>query len=162
MFSALPAFANPFLDQGIIPGQQTWNRKRNIYDAELVLLPDKIVSPLFGYTQNHYAGPGTTTALVGGNVYQLNETLRVVDQEPRVGLLFNAYGISGHFIQGWRKTVENDVQTLMPGKGAGDYPESGARPDAQSDELLELRPTRRSTSRSRTRRSRRSSAPAAA
>src|SRR5215472_18480723 len=25
LFSALPAFANPFLDQGIIPGQQTWN-----------------------------------------------------------------------------------------------------------------------------------------
>jgi hypothetical protein len=122
MFSALPAFANPFLDQGIIPGQQTWNRNRNIYDAELVLLPDKIVSPLFGYTQNHYAGPGTTTALVGGNVYQLNETLRVVDQEPRVGLLFNAYGITGHVTQGWRKTVENDVQTLVPGKGAGDYP----------------------------------------
>ncbi len=33
LYSALPAFANPFLDQGIIPGQQTWNRIRNIYDA---------------------------------------------------------------------------------------------------------------------------------
>jgi hypothetical protein len=122
LFAALPAFANPFLDQGIIPGQQTWNRSRDIYDAELVLLPDKIVSPLFGYTQNHYAGPGTTTTFVGDNVYQLNENLRVVDQEPRVGLLFNAYGITGHVIQGWRKTVENDVQTLMPGKNSGDYP----------------------------------------
>jgi hypothetical protein len=121
-YSALPAFANPYLDEGIIPGQQTYNYNRNIYDAELVLLPGKIVSPLFGYTQNHYAGPATTTAFVGNNVYQLNQNLRVVDQEPRVGLLFNTDWVSGHFIQGWRKSVENNVQTLIPGKNSGDYP----------------------------------------
>ena len=38
-YSALPAFANPFLADGIIPGQQTYNRTRNIYDATLQLLP---------------------------------------------------------------------------------------------------------------------------
>ncbi len=47
LYSALPAFANPFLDDGIIPGQQTWNRTRNIYDAELELLPG----------QDHHAPP---------------------------------------------------------------------------------------------------------
>ena len=39
LFSALPAFANPFLAEGIIPGQQTYNRTRDIYDANLEILP---------------------------------------------------------------------------------------------------------------------------
>src|SRR5262245_24401705 len=39
LFSALPAFANPFLADGIIPGQQTYNRTRDIYDANLEILP---------------------------------------------------------------------------------------------------------------------------
>ena len=34
LYSALPAFANPFLSEGIIPGQHTYNRTRNIYDAD--------------------------------------------------------------------------------------------------------------------------------
>ena len=35
LYSALPAFANPFIAEGIIPGQHTYNRTRNIYDATL-------------------------------------------------------------------------------------------------------------------------------
>ena len=54
LYSALPAFANPFLDEGIVPGQQTWNRTRNIYDATLELLPGKMITPLLGYTRNVY------------------------------------------------------------------------------------------------------------
>ena len=119
MFSALPAFANPLLSGGIIPGQHTWDRLRNVYDAELVLLPNWYVSPLFGYTQHRYTGPGTTTVTLGGDEFRLNEDLRFVEQEPRVGLLFNAAGITGHVIQGWRKSVENNVITLVPGAGAG-------------------------------------------
>ena len=57
LYSALPAFANPFL-QGIIPGQHTYNRTRNIYDATLELLPGKLISPILQYTRNTYKGPG--------------------------------------------------------------------------------------------------------
>ena len=57
-YSALPAFANPFLAEGIIPGQQTYNRTRNIYDATLELLPGKMISPILQFTRNTYSGPG--------------------------------------------------------------------------------------------------------
>ena len=50
LYSALPAFANPFLDDGVIPGQQTWNRTRNIYDAQLELRGVlRVASPFAGF-----------------------------------------------------------------------------------------------------------------
>src|SRR5262245_14030407 len=61
LYSALPAFANPFLAEGIVPGQQTYNRTRNIYDATLELFPGKIITPILEFTRNTYSGPGTTT-----------------------------------------------------------------------------------------------------
>src|SRR5436190_5064839 len=34
MYSALPAFANPLLDQGVVPGQHTYDRERHRFDAD--------------------------------------------------------------------------------------------------------------------------------
>ncbi len=59
-FSALPDFANP-LFPAVIPGQHTYNRVRNLYDAELNLFPGRIITPIVGYTRNTYSGPGQTT-----------------------------------------------------------------------------------------------------
>src|SRR3954452_10707473 len=49
-FSALPAFANPLLSQGIVPGQHTFDRTRRMYDVELELIPDRNIAPFIGYT----------------------------------------------------------------------------------------------------------------
>ncbi|HKD16352.1 MAG TPA: hypothetical protein VKG23_00695 [Thermoanaerobaculia bacterium] len=119
LFSALPAFANPFLDQGIIPGQQTWNRTRNIYDVQLDLLPGKIVSPILGYTRNVYDGPGTTTYHLGENEFLLDQQVQSVDQLYRIGLDFNWNDIHAGFTQGWRQYTWEDVATLAPGAGSG-------------------------------------------
>ncbi|HTY40263.1 MAG TPA: hypothetical protein VMH79_00170 [Thermoanaerobaculia bacterium] len=119
LYSALPAFANPFIDQGIIPGQQTWNRTRNIYDVTLDLLPGKIISPLLGYTRNVYDGPGTTTYHVGGNDFLMDEQVHSVDQLYRIGLGFNWNNIQAGFTQGWREYSWQDVTTLSPGAGSG-------------------------------------------
>src|SRR4029077_3921114 len=119
LYSALPAFANPFLDQGIVPGQQTWNRIRNIYDVELELLPGKIVSPLLGYTRNTYDGPGPTTYHLGQNEYLLNQQVNSVDQLYRVGLGFNYKGIRAGFTQGWRMYDWKSVAALGPGAVSG-------------------------------------------
>ena len=122
LYSALPAFANPLLDDGIVPGQQTWNRTRNIYDATLELLPGKMITPLLGYTRNVYEGPGTTTYHLGGNEYQLNEQIQSIDQLYRVGLGFNYAGIQAGFTQGWRMYDWKDVAALVPGAGGGNNP----------------------------------------
>src|SRR6187200_1150699 len=57
-FSALPAFANPLLVEGVIPGQHTYNRNREIFDVNLQILPGGKLTPIVGYTQNIYKGPG--------------------------------------------------------------------------------------------------------
>ena len=119
LYSALPAFANPFLDQGIIPGQQTWNRTRNIYDALLELLPGKAVTPLLGYTRNSYQGPGTTTYHLGGNEFLLNQQVASIDELYRAGLGFNFGPVQGGFTQGWRQYRWHEVDTLAPGAGSG-------------------------------------------
>jgi hypothetical protein len=119
LYSALPAFANPFLAEGIIPGQQTYNRTRNIYDATLEILPGKVVTPLLGYTRNVYQGPGTTTYHLGLDEFLLNEQVESVDQLYRIGLGFNVGPVQGGFTQGWRQFTWKDTQSLAPGAGSG-------------------------------------------
>jgi hypothetical protein len=119
LYSALPAFANPFLAEGIVPGQQTYNRTRNIYDATLELLPGKIVSPILEYTRNTYNGPGTTTYHVGGNEFLLDDQVHSVDELYRLGLGFNYGPVQGAVTQGWRYFRWNEVRTLAPGANDG-------------------------------------------
>ncbi|HUK14381.1 MAG TPA: hypothetical protein VLW17_13865, partial [Thermoanaerobaculaceae bacterium] len=50
-FSALPALANPFLDQGIVPGQHTQDRVLDNLDMDLQLFPGAVITPLVGYSR---------------------------------------------------------------------------------------------------------------
>ena len=118
-YSALPAFANPFLAEGIIPGQQTYNRTRNIYDALLELFPGKALTPLLGYTRNTYDGPGTTTYHLGGNEFLLNQQVNSVDELYRIGLGFHYGNFQGAVTQGWRQFRWKETDTLAPGAGDG-------------------------------------------
>jgi hypothetical protein len=119
LYSALPAFANPFISEGIVPGQHTYNRTRNIYDATLELLPGKIVSPILQYTRNTYNGPGTTTYHVGGDEFLLNQQVNSRDEVYRLGLAFQYGPVQGGFTQGWRYFRWQQVNTLAPGAGDG-------------------------------------------
>jgi hypothetical protein len=119
LYSALPAFANPFIAAGIVPGQHTYNRTRNIYDATLELLPGKIVSPILQYTRNTYNGPGTTTYHVGADEFLLNNQVNSRDEVYRLGLAFQYGPVQGGFTQGWRYFRWTQVNTLAPGAGEG-------------------------------------------
>ncbi|HQR46102.1 MAG TPA: hypothetical protein PLB02_03855 [Thermoanaerobaculia bacterium] len=119
MFSALPAFANPLLNQGIIPGQHTWETLRNVYDAELRILPGAVFTPILGYTYNLYSGPSTSTVYMGGDEFRLNQSFRTYDEEPRIGFDLNAGPVAVYFMQGWRVSRGWDTSVLTPGAGAG-------------------------------------------
>ncbi len=123
-FSALPAFANPLLDEGIIPGQHTYDRSRDIYDATLQLFPGKTLTPILGFTRNMYRGPGTTTYHLGGNDFLLNEGVRAIDDEYRIGLAFNTKLVQGAVTQGYRSFRYTNTVSLVPGAGQGneDFP----------------------------------------
>jgi hypothetical protein len=118
-FSALPAFANPLLDRGIIPGQHTYDRTRHLLDAEVEILPNGVLTPIIGYSLNRYDGPARTTYTVGGDEFRLASDLEDTEQEVRVGVAFHAGDFSGRFVQGWRQFRETERLSLAPGEGTG-------------------------------------------
>ncbi|MGH9367225.1 MAG: hypothetical protein ACRD3M_06095 [Thermoanaerobaculia bacterium] len=119
LYSALPAFANPFLEEGIVPGQQSYNRVRDIYDATLEIFPGKKFTPILGYTRNVYGGPGRTTYHVGENEFALDQEVHSRDEEYRVGLAFDVGPVRGQVIQGWRRYRWDDTATLRAGENDG-------------------------------------------
>jgi hypothetical protein len=121
-FSALPAFANPLLDRGIIPGQHTYDRTRHLLDAEVEILPNGVLSPIVGYSLNRYEGPARTTYDVGGDEFRLSSDLEDTEQEARIGVAFRTDNFSGRIVQGWRQFRETEHLTLAPGEGAGNNP----------------------------------------
>jgi len=119
LFSAQPAFANPFLARGVVPGQHTYDRTRHVFDAEVELLPGTAVRPILGYSWNRASGPGTTTYTVGGDDFRLTQDLTDKEQEFRIGVAFDVGPVSGIVTQGWRKSTETEALTLAPGAGGG-------------------------------------------
>jgi hypothetical protein len=118
-FSALPAFANPLLGQGIIPGQHTLDRTRRMYDLDLELLTDRPIVPFIGYTSNENSGPGSTTYHVGQDEFRLLQNLHERDREIRAGASFHFASVYGQLTEGWRNFRGTESLTLAPGSGPG-------------------------------------------
>jgi hypothetical protein len=118
-FSALPAFANPLLDSGIIPGQHTYDRDRHLLDAEVEIFPNGVITPIVGYAFNRYEGPARTTYSVGTDEFRLASDLEDTEQEARVGFGFRAGDFTGRIVQGWRQFKETERLTLAPGESEG-------------------------------------------
>ncbi len=114
-FSALADFANP-LFPAVIPGQHTINRVRNLFDAEIELLPGRWITPILGYTRNTYTGPGRTTYHIGQDEFRLSSDLDDIDQEVRGGVAFDVGPVTGRIVQGWRQFRETDSVSLAPGE----------------------------------------------
>ncbi|HUF67213.1 MAG TPA: hypothetical protein VMM79_01080 [Longimicrobiales bacterium] len=111
-FSALPAFANPLLGQGIIPGQHTYDRTRNTLDADLDLFINRSVTPFVGVSLQRFSGPGTTTYALGADEFRLSQDLRETEQEVRAGAGFILGRVYGSATQGWRRARGSQRLTL--------------------------------------------------
>lgn len=123
VFSALPNFANPFLAQGVVPGQHTWDRQRTMLDADLELLVfGGRLTPFVGYSYAKYDGPGTTTYHVGGDEFRLGSDLDETEHEIRFGSSFDVGPFFGSFAQGWRDVESNERMFLSQGAGGGNNP----------------------------------------
>ncbi len=118
LYSALPAYANPFIASGIIPGQHTYDRRRDVIDLDLELLPGAVVSPLVGYTNQRYWGPGTTTFAFGQDEFALANDLEEKLSEFRLGLAFTHGTWRATVLQGWRSVdTSYDYQLLTAPSG---------------------------------------------
>jgi hypothetical protein len=109
-FSALPSFAL---------GQHTFDRTRDVLDADLEILRWSAIKPFVGYSWNRYEGPGTTTWHVGQDEFLLSQDLRDTDREIRVGAGFEVGPVQGQFTQGWRSFSGRESLTLAPGANNG-------------------------------------------
>ncbi|HUJ12164.1 MAG TPA: hypothetical protein VL284_00110 [Thermoanaerobaculia bacterium] len=118
-FSALPAFANPLLDQGIVPGQHTYDRERRMIDADLEFDKWSTITPFIGFSWNKYSGPGTSTYTLGGDEFLLNSSLANRDAEIRAGASFNFSKFSGQLTEGWQTFRDHETLNLAPGAGTG-------------------------------------------
>jgi hypothetical protein len=118
-FSALPALANPFIDDGIYPGQHTFDRTSDEIDLNLELLPGRAVTPIVGYRYYQLDGPGSTTFAVGQDEFQLNENYEYTVQELRAGLAFNLGRFTAAVLQGWREIEATQQLALAPGAEDG-------------------------------------------
>jgi hypothetical protein len=136
LFSALPAFANPLLGSGISTSQHTYDRTRNMIDADLELFPDRSVMPFIGYSFNRLSGPGTSTYTIGGDDFRLSQSLEESEHEFRVGAGFRLGLLRGSVTQGWRSVRGNEALSLLSSSGNGNNPDPLlGRPVSSSDIL---------------------------
>ncbi len=128
-YSALPAYANPLIGSGIIPGQHTWDRDRTMFDVDLEILPDGKITPFVGYSQFRNEGPGTTTYTLGGDEYVLGQQLDEKETEFRLGTGFRFGKVYGSVTQGWRN-LSSDETLSLTSKGNSTIPILGTNPEA--------------------------------
>lgn len=118
-FSALPEFANPLFVQGITPGQHTFDRQRQMFDADIEFLPGRKIAPFIGYSQSRFDGPGTTTYTIGGDEFLLGQSLDESEREFRAGANFELGKFYGSITQGWRSLESDETLTLAQAASGG-------------------------------------------
>jgi len=121
-YSALPAYANPMVDDGIVPGQHTWDRTRELLDLRFELLPGEALTPIIGYRWNRYDGPGLTTYSVGNDEFRIASDLEETEKEFYLGLAFTTNRIQGTVLQGWREFTGRTRDRLAAGESIGNDP----------------------------------------
>lgn len=109
-FSALP---------NVALGQHTFDRTRDVVDADLEIHRWSAIKPFIGYTWNRFEGPGTTTWHVGQDEFLLSQELSDTDRELRVGAGFELGPVQGQVTQGWRSFRGRESFTLAPGANNG-------------------------------------------
>lgn len=118
-YSALPAFANPLLGSGIVPGEHTLDRTFDTLDVNVAILPDGVVTPLIGYTRYHMWGPGRTTYHVGEDEFRVNSDADETSNEYRAGVTVRLPNFDATVIQAWRSFDATDTLVLADGAGDG-------------------------------------------
>jgi hypothetical protein len=77
-FNALPSFANPGFEAGVLQSQRTFDTVRRYSDFEVELFPGKRFQPYFGYTHNSGSGRGISPYVLSFNEYPVSTNL--IDQ----------------------------------------------------------------------------------
>jgi len=121
-FSALPNFANPLFEQGVFSGQHTYDRQRDMMNAQLDLLPRAKITPFIGFGFRRLHGPGTSTFTTGTNEFRLSQDVEEREREYRVGSYLDFGSVRGSITQGWRRLRSSETWTLLSRDGSNGDP----------------------------------------
>ncbi|MEO8028200.1 MAG: MtrB/PioB family outer membrane beta-barrel protein [Bryobacteraceae bacterium] len=87
-FDALPSFADPTLDRGVVLNQKSFDVRRRYADLLLEMRPGSKVIPFLGWTHSSGSGHGVTDYVVDGNNYPVANLVRDKTDEFRGGVRF--------------------------------------------------------------------------
>ena len=135
-WSALPTFANPLLERGILGSQHTGDRTRSGFELRLEAMPGWIVSPVVEYRRTTLDGPGTSTVTLGGDEFRLDSSTDVTTDELLAGVGFAAGPVAGEVLYGKRKSDVDERLSLADGASAGNNPGTLLGVPVGADEYL--------------------------
>ncbi|MBL8228398.1 MAG: hypothetical protein JNL98_07975 [Bryobacterales bacterium] len=73
-FNAMPSFANPLLDRGILANQRSFDTTRRFTELQVDILPTSLIIPYVSYMRDRGFGRGVTSFVSDSNEYPvLNE-----------------------------------------------------------------------------------------
>ncbi len=87
-FNALPSFADPLLERGIILNERSFDIRRRMSSFDLSFLPGNWIVPYLAYDRNSGSGNGITTFVTDANEYPLPERIRESTNSYRGGIRF--------------------------------------------------------------------------
>jgi hypothetical protein len=103
-FNALPSFANPGLNNGILQSQRTFDVNRKIWNSELEFRPGTRIVPYLGFSRDSGDGNGVTPFVTNGNEYAISTQYRDQTNDYRGGVRFE--------MNRWHLTVEQGGATF--------------------------------------------------
>jgi hypothetical protein len=116
--NALPSFADPTLNRGVILNQQSFNIRRRLVDSELLLFPTKRIIPFFGYSRDWGSGNGVTDFVSDVNEYPVGTTFSDKTDTYRGGVRFEYSRVHVTLEQGG-STFGDNQQLLSSGTNLG-------------------------------------------
>lgn len=118
-YNLLPAYANPFIDQGLTPGQHARDYSREYLELEVTLRPGRAIQPIVGVRLDERDGPAQTTFSVGGDEFRLDTFNDESQQELYGGLAFHTKQWEGELVHGVRDYEGREAYSLMAGGEEG-------------------------------------------
>jgi hypothetical protein len=112
-FNALPSFANPGLDRGVLSSQKTYNLRRRMLDTQLDLFPDRRVIPYLAYSRDWGTGDGVTDFSADANEWSVRNIFQDKTDHYRGGVRFQFNRFHATLEQGGT-AFKDDQRVYLP------------------------------------------------
>ncbi len=113
-FNALPSYANPGIDRGVLASQRTFDLRRRMIGTELELMPGRRVVPFLGYSRDWGGGSGVTDFVSDGNEWAVPNILQDKTDNYRGGvrILFDRFHVT---LEQGGTSFKDDQRAYLPG-----------------------------------------------